>query len=521
MLGIDVVKSNFKAPAYRPYQEKALEKAVELFNSGKRTIVFELPTGLGKSLINMALALSFGSAFYVTPQLVLLEQLKNDKFFTLNIIEGRANYVCKENYLTCDVGNCKLYKNYSCIHYKNNTCEYWYNKRKAMNSRVAGMSISYLIVDNFVEKGFEKERELLVVDEAHFLDEWVAGFVEVSFSQYGIFRDIKIPREFSSTKKAVEWVEENMLPVVYDRLHELEETDPLTEKEAREYERLENFVRRYRSFIKDYQEDPRNWVFEVVPIFEKRKGVKRKIVFKPINVGKYCKELILDRGRYLVISSATILDIQQYCKDTGLDIADTALIRSSSYFPKENRKVSLEYLAGKMTFGEKKDNIRRAVKNLEVIMNKENGKGLIHCHSYGIANSIFNLIKSDYKNRIIFHNSDNRKEKFQEWLESEDKVFAGVSFTEGIDLLYDVCDWQALLKVPYPDTNDKRVSTKLKRKQWKWYFMRTLKEVIQSYGRGVRAEDDSCTFYVIDESFVDLVKKYNKYLPVWFKEVLT
>ena len=45
-------------------------------------------------------------------------------------------------------------------------------------------------------------------------------------------------------------------------------------------------------------------------------------------------------------------------------------------------------------------------------------------------------------------------------------------------------------------------------------------EVIQAYGRAVRAEDDRARFYVIDGSFQRLVGKCSKFVPDWFKEAL-
>jgi Rad3-related DNA helicase len=45
-------------------------------------------------------------------------------------------------------------------------------------------------------------------------------------------------------------------------------------------------------------------------------------------------------------------------------------------------------------------------------------------------------------------------------------------------------------------------------------------EVIQAYGRAVRAEDDKARFYVIDGSFQRLVGKCWKFVPDWFKEAL-
>jgi Rad3-related DNA helicase len=45
-------------------------------------------------------------------------------------------------------------------------------------------------------------------------------------------------------------------------------------------------------------------------------------------------------------------------------------------------------------------------------------------------------------------------------------------------------------------------------------------EVIQAYGRAVRAEDDAARFYVVDGSFVELLKTTWNCIPEWFKDAL-
>jgi Rad3-related DNA helicase len=45
-------------------------------------------------------------------------------------------------------------------------------------------------------------------------------------------------------------------------------------------------------------------------------------------------------------------------------------------------------------------------------------------------------------------------------------------------------------------------------------------EVIQAYGRAIRAEDDTARFYVVDGSFVSLVKDTWPFIPEWFKAAL-
>jgi Rad3-related DNA helicase len=105
-------------------------------------------------------------------------------------------------------------------------------------------------------------------------------------------------------------------------------------------------------------------------------------------------------------------------------------------------------------------------------------------------------------------------------MQSRGKVFVSVAFNEGQDWKYDVCDAQILLKVPFPDLGDKRVKRRLDMGRQQWYNNQAMLEVIQAYGRAVRAEDDKARFYIVDGSFQRLVGKCLKFVPDWFKVAL-
>ena len=84
----------------------------------------------------------------------------------------------------------------------------------------------------------------------------------------------------------------------------------------------------------------------------------------------------------------------------------------------------------------------------------------------------------------------------------------------------ELCEAQVLFKVPYMYVGDKRVARRLEKKEWKWYRLEALKQVIQSYGRAVRSGTDVARYYVIDESLIDLLKRTRRNIPSWFAEAL-
>jgi intein/homing endonuclease len=96
----------------------------------------------------------------------------------------------------------------------------------------------------------------------------------------------------------------------------------------------------------------------------------------------------------------------------------------------------------------------------------------------------------------------------------EDNSYVGVS------CIYHNCDAQILLKVPFADIGDMRVKRRLELGQRQWYENQAMLEAIQAYGRAIRAEDDIARFYVVDGSFISLVRNTWQFIPDWFKAAL-
>jgi Rad3-related DNA helicase len=235
------------------------------------------------------------------------------------------------------------------------------------------------------------------------------------------------------------------------------------------------------------------------------------------------KNLVWKRGEYYLISSATILDPEEYVELNGLrDLLnrdEIELLEAPSTFPPENRPI-IDATVGPLTQQRWDNNMPLAVAAVEDILRREKANVCIHCHSYRHQRALVSNLSPDLKKRLIVHSSDDREEKLQEWMRSRGKVFISVAFNEGQDWKYEICTAQVLLKVPFPDLGDRRVKRRLELGYRKWYQSQAMLEVIQAYGRAVRAEDDAARFYVVDGSFLELLRNTWDCIPDWFKDAL-
>jgi ATP-dependent DNA helicase DinG len=91
---------NFPFTYRRESQTHVLNEISEAFNSGYKHILLEAPTGFGKSLVAVAVAMTTGSSYICTSTKDLQTQYSRD-FPFLRVAKGTNNYRClvKEDFI--------------------------------------------------------------------------------------------------------------------------------------------------------------------------------------------------------------------------------------------------------------------------------------------------------------------------------------------------------------------------------------------------------------------------------------
>jgi len=297
---------------------------------------------------------------------------------------------------------------------------------------------------------------------------------------------------------------------ILDKCKTIAESTGLSAVQADDLDKIEQYLANYRLYKKSKSE----WVWQVR---------NDQLTVQPVFGREFIRDLVWKRAEYYIISSATILNPREYAELTGLlDVLkedQVCFLTVPSTFPVENRPI-IDATVGPLSAQYLAVNMPKAVTAVEEILRKEQGNVAIHCHSYQHQRNLVESISEHLKPRLIVHTSRDREEKLNEWMQSRGKVFVSVAFSEGQDWKYDVCDAQILLKVPFPDLGDNRVKRRLEMGHREWYQNQALLEVIQAYGRAIRAEDDKARFYIVDGSFTRLARDCWEVIPDWFKEAL-
>ncbi len=522
--------------SYRPHQEEAIEFAIQAFDEGKNVVLFEAPCGFGKSLANAVIADNYSTGFYTSPQVSLVDQLASDPLLKEHVcpVYGRRNYPCileglKEE-LTADVGPCNTKKDYECP--LESQCPYLVAKRIAGRGKTATMTLAYLLVastsrreplDSWnLVRGRFPPRELLVIDEAHGAADFACGFVSLTLSKYTL-RGVPTWKDtwkgVADTALSVRDADD-IIEVLSELLSELRkdmkglrgvwQSNPNDVKIPKHLVRVESLIDRIVMARTDLErENP--WAIDP-------KKADEKLILQPVLIGPFLRQRLWNRAERYLLTSATILDSKLFLRELGLDGKDVAVKRIPSGFPPENAPI-IDATVGPLTRKHKAENLPKALEALCKIMDKEEGRGLVHCHSYENTVYIKNNIPIKYRERLTFHESANRGDVLDEWLEDgkEDSVLVSVGMTDGLDLPGDLAEWAVVFKVPYPYLGDKRVALRLGLPDGNhWYALSTLKAVIQACGRIIRSKDDVGRVYVLDSSIHKLLSQTARWVPEWF-----
>jgi ATP-dependent DNA helicase DinG len=526
----------YKKP--RSQQVEAINSILNAFNSDKKYFALEAGTGVGKSAIAATVAqymihnslvgedYELG-AIFVTTQKLLQDQYEKD--FTksgMKSIKSASNYKCKyKKFNNCSDGQAEIKLQERGSSYWNVctfNCNYKLAKEEFIKSHLSVTNFPYLLTEtNF--NGKIKPRQLLVIDEAHNVATELSKFIEISVTERFTKQVLKINLPSLTTHhQAFEWVKDVYYPKLHSYMKHVEKTlekyNKLQEKLTqfvsltRQLQMMKGHLQRITHFLEVYSKE--NWVFELQK--SNIQGLS-KLSFKPIDVSQYSHQYLLRMGFKVLFMSATLIDANKFHEMIGVDKLKSDELFLSSPFPVKNRPI-LYVPIGRMTSKEIDNSLPILAAAIKKILDEhKNDKGIIHTHSYKIANYLKNSIKS---RRILVPDSSNRDEVLQKHINSKKPtVLISPSMTEGVDLEGDASRFQVLCKVPYPFLGDKLVKKRMNKWKW-WYSFQTTKTIIQSVGRSIRSQEDTAVTYILDADWERFYRINKDLFPSSFRACL-
>jgi Rad3-related DNA helicase len=281
---------------------------------------------------------------------------------------------------------------------------------------------------------------------------------------------------------------------------------------AQKFDLLQSHESKIKKFLTIYDKD--NWVFDQKAA-EGRKG--KRWEFKPIDVSVYAESMLFRLGQKVIMMSATILNKDGFCELLGINRDDAAFISMPSPFPVKNRPI-FSFPIGKMSAKEIDQTLPKMAEAVsQILQQHKDEKGIIHCHTFKIANYLKRTLKN---RRILVHDSTNREAILQKHIKSKKPtVLLSPSMTEGVDLAGDVSRFQVICKIPFPYLGDKLIRKKMNKWKW-WYPMKTAKTIMQASGRSIRSDSDYAVTYILDANWEYFRRTNGQFFPQDFMNCL-
>ena len=529
----------------RKEQREAIEFAIDSFENGKKIVILELGTGVGKSATGITIARymeahgaalkneqgdQLTGAYVVTTQKILQEQYLRD--FGLQSGKGLVRSIKSSNNYTCS-----FYTEQSCAESKrilsrlgkqlNGTefqkhckqqCKYSIEKQEFIDSPIAVTNFPYILAESNYSGKLEP-RSMLVVDEAHNCESELGKFIEVTFSEKFAKDVLKCkPPKTDSQASIFDWVKTTYRKAAKKYASDLEKSLVKLSGDiegygtfSKQYEMLEKHLGKIDQFMEVYKQD--NWAMNVsVPPSDNRKAGK-KYEFKPINVSLYSFPTFFRLGGRVLLMSATIVDKDIFCESLGIEKNEAAYLSIQSPFPLKNRPI--HYLpVGSMSKNNIESTLPKMAEVVKMLLEKHaNEKGIIHCANYRVAKYIQENVESS---RLMIHDSLNRDEVLKLHVQSKDPtVLLSPSMMEGVDLYDDLSRFQIICKIPFPYLGDLVVQKRMEKNKF-WYPYMTAKSVIQSLGRSIRNESDFAESYILDSDWERFYRNNKKMFPPEF-----
>ena len=531
IINIDDWKKYFPYKDPRSQQENVINKVLEEFKNGKKYAVVDCGTGVGKSAIGLTIARSLinnseyekefdNGAYFLTTQKILQKQYEDD----FSKSTGLVSLYSSTNY------KCTLDKNTSCkeiqtglrsksMPKKYDSCKYdcCYKKLKKdfMEKNLGITNFSYFLTEKSYSQKIPNKR-VLIIDEAHNLENELSRFVEISISEYFAEKilKIKIDKTLKTQFQTFLWIKNVYHPSISKKIQNISlqmEKFGLTPQKledftkiTKRFDMLVSHEKKILNFISLYDKD--NWVFDI----EKSNDNYRKFIFKPIEVAEYANDYLLKYADYVIFMSATILSHEGFSLTMGLPENKTVFVKEDSPF--DPKKSPIIYSpAGSMSL----KNIDKTLPNMilmikEIINNHPKDKGIIHTHNIKIAENIKKKLRSK---RILIAYGENRDEILEKHLKSSaPTILLSPSMAEGVNLKGDLSRFQIICKIPFPYLGDKVVGKKIRKWKW-WYDLQTVRTIIQSVGRSIRSENDEAITYILDKDWERVYSKNKHHLP--------
>lgn len=351
--------------------------------------------------------------------------------------------------------------------------------------------------------------DLLVLDEAHDADKELENFLTIDITA----EDARAVG--SKFLKGVEsqvwkdWATHHRGPLA-SRLEQLELMPPSDVEGMRERRKLKHVLSKLTRLSEIAAMD---WLVD---------AHDSKATLCPTRVAAYAESQLFRGVKHVVLMSATMTP--KTCQLLGIKRDDMVFWECPSTFPVRNRPIISVNTTPvvRVNIHMDADDKYMWVRRIDRLIDARrplDWKGIIHTVSYQRMRDL--LKASEHQDIMIVHDTAGTREAIKLFKTSPGpRLLVSPSIVTGYDFPYDECRYQIIGKVPFPDMRGVIMKTRAELdKEYAGYL--AMIKLVQACGRGMRAPDDWCETFIVDDIFADyFLRLHGKHAPKWFKQAV-
>lgn len=496
-----------KFVTWRTDQEAAIWDMLE---SSHRFPCLTAPTGAGKSAIYVAYAmlrrweLDPGQryrALILTATRALQDQLSEEFAKLSSDVRGQSNYPCEIQPVTVDKAPC--HGDWQC-HLKTKGCRYFDTVRRA--AKVETVVSNYAFWFHARRTKAIGAFDLLVCDEAHAALQVLSDHLRIRITNYEIHTLLGMEDPPDDAKRWPTWATQARV-----RLKKLiVSAGQVAAKYATNFSPsgAHSQVSYYRDIADRLARleavNPIDWIMQ--------REMGGNCIWDVVRPGDYAENLLFRRTPKVILVSATL-------GDATLDMLKVpASERLRREYPSRvpvSRRPVYYIPTTRVDRSTSPTQLRYWLTRIDnIVRSRGDRKGVIHAVSYSRAQYI--LHHSNFRDRMISHADAGgiQQAVYQFKTAPPGAVLVSPSATTGLDFPYELCEYQVIAKVPYPDGRDLVVAARTA--EWKdWPKWQAIQTVVQAAGRAIRSSDDWAECFIVDDHW-SYLRKSKAYAPRWF-----
>lgn len=494
----------------------------------------DAPTGIGKSPLALTVAKAVKAMYeqehgdsideetgkenaqiwVVTQNKLLQDQYQKDFSDDLFDLRGLDNYKCRFEDTTCGQATCGRIRGKEGESKKPPSvcsfdCEYDRARRQSQVEPILSLNVAKAL--NLLKSPGQRPPLMMIFDEGHEIESALdseAAFTltpeeveRLGLSFYKYFTDLK---NLEDIKEGMRLLVEDCIP-----LRDAEAGASTATRDVRRLKKFESIINKVGETLESLE-----FGIEYVSCQEDR------LELKPLQVGKVFEKFFTFPTLFL---SATLLSKTGFESLTGIKGPALDWFACQSPFPVANRPIKMFWRPGAipMNYENMYTELPNMVKRVQTVLDTHpNERGIVHSHTYKIAERLYNDLYPKYGARLIFpKTSKEQKDALEQLARTPNGVLISPSMTQGVDLRDDLGRFAVMCKVPWLPTNDPVVKARMEANR-SWYTFKTAMNVVQAPGRVVRSQTDFATTYLVDPGFARFFNMSKGLLPQWFLDSL-